>query len=270
MVPPPALRRRRPGTRGRGRSRPPRGRRRRCRPRPATSSGRRHRRSGRGSPWRRDRGRLPRARSTSPRPCPCPRHRCPRSPPPREPRPRAEARCEARPGRPRSRQYTCVMSDELICVRLGQVPYEEARGLQERVEAARQAGEIDDVLLLLEHPPVYTRGRRSEAAELPMGEDWYAMQGIEVRDTDRGGQVTYHGPGQLVGYPIVHLGAYGNDVHEYVRRLEQVMIDSLATWGIESEVIEGLTGVWVGGRPPEGRKIGSIGVHVSRGVTTHG
>jgi lipoyl(octanoyl) transferase len=103
-----------------------------------------------------------------------------------------------------------------------------------------------------------------------MGEDWYRMQGIEVTETDRGGRVTYHGPGQLVGYPIVSLKPYGDNVHEYVRKLERLMIDSLDALGIEAEVIDGLTGVWVGGRPPEGRKIGSIGVHVNRGVTTHG
>ena len=162
------------------------------------------------------------------------------------------------------------MSTEILCLRLGKVPYEEARETQRRLEAARQADEVPDLLLLLEHPPVYTRGRRSAPAELPMGEDWYRMQGIEVRDTDRGGQATYHGPGQLVGYPIVDLAPYGGDVHEYVRRMERVMIESLAAEGVEAGVIEGLTGVWVGGRPPDGRKIGSIGVHVSRGVTTHG
>ena len=126
------------------------------------------------------------------------------------------------------------------------------------------------MLLLLEHNPVYTKGRRTQPGELAMGEDWYRMQGIEVCETDRGGAVTYHGPGQLVGYPIVSLKPYGDNVHEYVRRLEELMISSLAAYGVEAEVIEGLTGVWVGGGPPEGRKIGSIGVHVSRGVTTHG
>ena len=126
------------------------------------------------------------------------------------------------------------------------------------------------MLLLLEHPPVYTKGKRTDPAELGMGEDWYRMQGIEVSETDRGGRVTYHGPGQLVGYPIISLKPYGDNVHEYVRRLERLMIASLAAVGIEAEVIESLTGVWVGGRPPEGRKIGSIGVHVRRGVTTHG
>jgi lipoyl(octanoyl) transferase len=157
------------------------------------------------------------------------------------------------------------MTAEVWCVKPGQVGYGESRELQKRLEAARQNGEIPDVLLLLEHPPVYTKGRRSTADELPMGEDWYRMQGIEVTDTDRGGRVTYHGPGQLVGYPIVDLGAYGDDVHEYIRRMERVMIESLGEWGVEAGCIEGQTGVWVGDR-----KIGSIGVHVDRGVTTHG
>ena len=150
-------------------------------------------------------------------------------------------------------------------MRPGQVRYGESRELQKRLEAARQNGAIPDVLLLLEHPPVYTKGRRSTADELPMGEDWYRMQGIEVTETDRGGRVTYHGPGQLVGYPIVDLRAYGDDVHEYIRRMERVMIESLGEWGVEAGCIEGQTGVWVGDR-----KIGSIGVHVDRGVTTHG
>jgi lipoyl(octanoyl) transferase len=160
--------------------------------------------------------------------------------------------------------------DPVLVVRCGTVPYEEARRMQERIAAVRQAERIPDVLLLLEHPPVYTKGRRTQPGELGMGEDWYRMQGIEVCETDRGGAVTYHGPGQLVGYPIVSLKPYGDNVHEYVRRLERLMIDSLEPYGVAAEVIDGLTGVWVGGRPPEGRKIGSIGVHVSRGVTTHG
>ncbi len=163
-----------------------------------------------------------------------------------------------------------VDMDQILIVRPGLVPYEEARGAQMRIEAARLAGDLPDVLLLLEHPPVYTKGRRAEPGELGMGEDWYRMQGIEVCETDRGGRVTYHGPGQLVGYPILSLKPYGDNVHEYVHRLERLMIDSLAAYDVEAEVIDGLTGVWVGGRPPEGRKIGSIGVHVNRGVTTHG
>ena len=179
------------------------------------------------------------------------------------------------------------MSAELWCARLGQVPYGAAREMQTRLEAERQAGEVPDVLLLLEHPPVYTKGRRAEPAELGMGEDWYRMQGIEVMETDRGGRVTYHGPGQLVGYPIVSLGAYGDDVAAYIRGLERVMIESLGAVEISAGVIGGLTGVWAGPREvlPENvrdeeaaaevtagtlRKIGSIGVHVNRGVTTHG
>jgi lipoyl(octanoyl) transferase len=170
--------------------------------------------------------------------------------------------------------------DEVWTVRAGEVPYEEARGAQKRLEAARQAGELPDVLLLLEHPPVYTRGRRSTPDELPMGEDWYRTQGIEVRETDRGGRVTYHGPGQLVGYPIVSLRGFANraaprvadeiaariDVPEYIRRMERLIIAALSDWKVEAEVVDGLTGVWT----PDGRKIASIGVHVNRGVTTHG
>ena len=98
-------------------------------------------------------------------------------------------------------------------------------------------------------------------------------KGIEVTDTDRGGRVTYHGPGQLVAYPIVSLRPYGDDVHEYIRRMERVMIESLSEWGVEAQVIEDLTGVWTQGEPPpagEARKIGSIGIHVNRGITTHG
>jgi len=169
------------------------------------------------------------------------------------------------------------MSAKVLVVRCGLVPYEEAEVAQRWLRDARQDEAIPDTLLLLEHPPVYTRGRRSDEAELPMAREWYEMQGIEVRDTDRGGRVTYHGPGQLVAYPIVDLKPYDDDVHEYVRRLEQVAIGSLAEHGVAATTIEGLTGVWTEGEAPgsaagprEARKIGSIGVHVSRGVTTHG
>lgn len=182
------------------------------------------------------------------------------------------------------------MSDEILVVRCGLVPYEEALVAQRWLESARQEGEVPDVLLLLEHPPVYTRGRRSSDEELPMQREWYEMQGIEVQETDRGGRVTYHGPGQLVAYPIVSLAPYDDDVHEYVRRLERVAIEALAEHGVPARTLEGLTGVWTADKPPGGRgadnatpapvlgpsaeevarKIGSIGVHVSRGVTTHG
>ena len=150
---------------------------------------------------------------------------------------------------------------ELWVASAGRVPYRQALGLQERLRVARQAGAVPDALLLLEHPPVYTKGRRTEAGDLPMGEAWYRAQGVEVEECDRGGRVTYHGPGQLVGYPIVAT----TDVLDYVRSLERALIAALADEGIEAEVRDGLTGVWVGER-----KIGSIGVHVQRGVTTHG
>src|SRR4051794_15508870 len=183
-----------------------------------------------------------------------------------------------RSGRPTSREPPRPVPDawdnghvdEVLTVRCGLLPYEEALALQRRIEAARQADQVPDVLLLLEHHPVYTKGRRTQAEELAMGEDWYRMQGIEICETDRGGAVTYHGPGQLVGYPIVSLKPYGDNVHEYVRRLERLMTGTLASYGVDAEVMDGLTGVWVGGGPPEGRKVGSIGVHVSRGITTHG
>jgi lipoyl(octanoyl) transferase len=150
---------------------------------------------------------------------------------------------------------------ELWVAQLGQIPYAEALALQEDVRARRQADEIPDTLLLLEHPPVYTKGRRTLATDLPMGEPWYAAQGIEVEDVDRGGRVTYHGPGQLVGYPIMKI----DDVVEYLRVMERGLIAALADEGVEAQIRDGLTGVWV-----EDRKIGSIGVHVQRGVTTHG
>jgi lipoyl(octanoyl) transferase len=150
---------------------------------------------------------------------------------------------------------------ELWVANAGRLPYAAGVELQDRVRAARQAGDIPDTLLLLEHDPVYTRGRRTERADLPMGDDWYRSQGIEVAETTRGGRVTYHGPGQLVGYPIMAIG----DVIAYVRTLERAVIAALAEEGVEASVREGLTGIWVGER-----KIGSIGVHVARGVTMHG
>jgi lipoyl(octanoyl) transferase len=168
------------------------------------------------------------------------------------------------------------VSAPLLLYRAGTVPYRDAWDMQLRLAAKRGAGEIPDVLILLEHPPVYSRGRRAKPEELPMGASWYEAQGIEVLDTDRGGLVTYHGPGQLVAYPIVDLGPMGGDVHEYVRGLERVMIGSLAEHGVGAQTIAGLTGVWTEGPPPApglagaARKIGSIGIHVSKGITTHG
>lgn len=154
------------------------------------------------------------------------------------------------------------MTAELWVCHLGVVEYREALELQERVRTARLEGELPDVLLTLEHPPVYTRGRRSRPGELPLGE----AHGIEIVDTDRGGLVTYHGPGQLVGYPIVRV----DDVVGYVRTLENALVRALVDEGVagaRSRPRDGhrYTGVWV-----EDRKIASIGVHISRGVSMHG
>lgn len=148
---------------------------------------------------------------------------------------------------------------------LGSVPYAEALELQERLRAARVRGEVGDLLLLLEHPAVYTRGRRSTPEELPLGPAWYADRGIEIVDVRRGGKVTFHGPGQLVGYLV----AGTQDVISVVRALERAMVavaraDDIPARGRNDEGIE-FTGVWV-----DDRKLGSIGLHLSRGVTTHG
>ena len=155
--------------------------------------------------------------------------------------------------------------EELTVVHLGRLPYAEGLDLQERLRDAVEEGRAGDTLLLLEHEPTYTVGRRSGEGELAMDRSWYAERGIEVHETDRGGKVTYHGPGQLVGYPVMRV----DDIVVHVRRMEEAIIDALATEGIEarSRASEGpdYTGVWVGDR-----KIGSIGVHVRRGIGTHG
>jgi lipoyl(octanoyl) transferase len=156
-------------------------------------------------------------------------------------------------------------SPELWTCHLGVVPYREATIMQSDLRARRVAGELPDVMLMLEHPPTYTRGRRSGPGELPYGEEFYRRHGVEVLATDRGGRVTYHGPGQLVGYPIVRV----NDVVAYVRTIEAALVAALDDEGLSarSRAAEGpdFTGVWIGER-----KIASIGVHVSRGVATHG
>jgi lipoyl(octanoyl) transferase len=178
---------------------------------------------------------------------------------------------------------------------LGRVPYGEAMALQEALrqalrDAARSAAEVDghgraavaagtaarladtpgealEHLLLLEHPHVYTLGRNASTADLLADAGWLAERGIEVVESDRGGQVTYHGPGQLVGYPILDLHPDRRDVRRYVRDLEEVLIRTLEDYGIAAEVRPGpaLVGVWVGGE-----KIAAIGVHLSRWITTHG
>lgn len=157
------------------------------------------------------------------------------------------------------------VAPELWVCHLGVVPYPDATSIQERICARRLAGELPDTLLLLEHPPVYTRGRRSTDAELPLSEDFYSSRGIQTVPTDRGGRVTYHGPGQLVGYPIMRV----EDVHSYLRTMESAIVAALAEEGVRARArpTDGpdFTGVWVAER-----KIASIGVHVSRGVSTHG
>jgi len=162
-------------------------------------------------------------------------------------------------------ENSSVPGRDLWVCELDVVEYGDALALQERVRAARQAHAIPDTLLLLEHPPVYTRGRRSLPGELPLGEDWYRAQGIDIVDVDRGGKLTYHGPGQLVGYPIMEI----TDVIAYLRTIESAIVATLADAGLgaRGRPHDGpdYTGVWTGDR-----KIASIGVHVSRGVTTHG
>ena len=160
---------------------------------------------------------------------------------------------------------------------LGQTPYLEAWELQRSLAGAVSQGAIPDTIVLLEHPPVITLGRRTEAGELHVPEG----ASVEVVETDRGGKSTYHGPGQLIAYPILDLNRHGRDVKKYCRDLEEAIIRTLAALGIEATRIEGLTGVWLekgtpttppralsGTTPP--RKICSIGVHISRWVTTHG
>jgi lipoyl(octanoyl) transferase len=154
---------------------------------------------------------------------------------------------------------------EILVCHLGTVPYEEGVAIQERLRARRQAGELGDLLLLLEHPPTYTVGRRASAEELPFGSEFYAAKGVALHATDRGGRVTYHGPGQLVGYPIMA----APDVIEHLRKMEHAIVAALAEAGVRARgrVEDGpdYTGVWTGER-----KIASLGVHVSRGISTHG
>ena len=149
-------------------------------------------------------------------------------------------------------------------MQLGQVPYREAWDLQRSLAGAVSQGAIPDTVLFLEHPPVVTLGRRTdESAELHIPEG----APVDVVETDRGGKSTYHGPGQLVCYPILDLNRHGRDVKQYVRDLEEALIRTVAAFDVTGERFDGLTGVWLT-RPP--RKIASIGVHVSRWVTTHG
>jgi lipoyl(octanoyl) transferase len=151
--------------------------------------------------------------------------------------------------------------------RLGQVPYGEALALQRRLVEERRAGAVGDVLLLLEHPHVITLGVRGDGgrSHILAGAEVLASRSVEVHETGRGGDVTYHGPGQIVGYPILDLKPDRCDVHRYVRDLEDVLIRTAADFGIEAERVPGLTGVWVGRE-----KLAAIGVRLSRWVTSHG
>ena len=147
---------------------------------------------------------------------------------------------------------------------LGLVPYSEALALQRSLAGAVSQGAIPGTVVFLEHPPVVTVGRRTEIDhELHIPDE----AAVEIAETDRGGKSTFHGPGQLVCYPILDLRSHGKDVKRYVRDLEEAIVHTLAAFDLEGERIEGLTGVWMT-RPP--RKIASIGMHVSRWVTTHG
>jgi lipoate-protein ligase B len=154
---------------------------------------------------------------------------------------------------------------ELWTCHLGTVEYRAAAELQESLRARVIDGELPDLLLLLEHPPVYTLGRRSEPADLPFGPDFWRARGIDVVPTQRGGKLTYHGPGQLVGYPIMH----ATDIPAFLRAMEAAIVTSLADEGIEARGRDhegpAYTGVWV-----DDRKIASIGVHLSKGVSAHG
>jgi lipoyl(octanoyl) transferase len=155
------------------------------------------------------------------------------------------------------------MSTGAYLLDLGLVPYQEAWDLQRSLAGAVSQGAIPDTVIFLEHPPVVTLGRRTDEGELHVPES----AEVEVVETNRGGKSTFHGPGQLVCYPILDLRRHGKDVKKYVRDLEEALIGTLAALGLEAMRFEGLTGVWLH-RPP--RKIASIGVHISRWVTTHG
>jgi len=154
-------------------------------------------------------------------------------------------------------------------VDLGLIPYAEAYALQKRVVAARKLSGIEDVLLFCEHPHVITQGRNGKKEHMLAGENVLRQKGVEFFETSRGGDVTYHGPGQIVTYPILNLGAIRRDVVWYVRMLEEAMIRATAEFGIEAKRESGKTGIWVG-EGKLGEKLGAIGVHISRWVTSHG
>jgi len=156
-----------------------------------------------------------------------------------------------------------------LTVDLGLIGYAEAYALQKRVVAARKADAIEDALLLCEHPPVITLGRSGKRENLLASEHVLRQKGVEFQASDRGGDITYHGPGQIVGYPILNLGAIRRDVLWYVRMLEEAMIRATAEFGITAERVAGKTGIWVRAGSTE-EKLAAIGVRISRWVTSHG
>jgi lipoyl(octanoyl) transferase len=166
------------------------------------------------------------------------------------------------------------MSEQSIAlVNLGRLDYAAALALQQQLSALRQQESIADVLLLVEHPPVLTLGRNAHRQHIVASDELLARRGILLFETNRGGDVTYHGPGQLVGYPILHLRTFTPSlgIVEYLRKLEEVLIRACADYGVLTQRAPGRAGVWTmpGGTVPE-KKIAALGVHVARGVTTHG
>ena len=153
---------------------------------------------------------------------------------------------------------------------LGRVPYAEALSLQRELVDERRAGRIDDVLLLVEHPHVLTLGVKGDGgrSHVLAGADVLAARGVEIHEAGRGGDITYHGPGQIVGYPILDLRPDRCDVHRYLRDLEEVLIRTAADFGVEAGRVEGLTGVWTGA--DRRAKLAAIGVRISRWITSHG
>jgi lipoyl(octanoyl) transferase len=155
---------------------------------------------------------------------------------------------------------------DLLVVDLGLQPYADALAFQREVARARIAGDVDDdVLLLVEHPPVVTLGRSAKSAHMLASPEYLRQHGVEVHEVERGGDVTFHGPGQLVGYPIIDLKQHRRDLHWYLRQVEQFLIDALATYGLRCDRKAPYTGVWI-----DDRKIASIGVHARDWVTWHG
>jgi lipoyl(octanoyl) transferase len=158
----------------------------------------------------------------------------------------------------------CIIRD------LGRMSYGEALGIQQQIASERKQGLGSDHLLFVEHPHVVTMGRNGREENLLASEDVLRRSGIALHETDRGGDVTYHGPGQVVGYPIMDLREWKRDVGAFVRSIEQVLIDTLEEFGIHARRVPKLTGVWVGDEDDAVAKVAAIGVHLSRWVSTHG